>query len=79
MPPLQLSTEQAISLVQQLTPSQQEDILKYLLLQPWTSWLNLTQDAPDKARQAAAERGQNWDTMTEAEREQFIDDLLHEA
>ena len=29
-------------------------------------------------RQLCAERGLNWDTMTEAERENFVDDLVHE-
>jgi hypothetical protein len=30
-------------------------------------------------RRLASERGLNWDTMTEAQREAFVDDLLHET
>ncbi|MBC6417529.1 MAG: hypothetical protein GDA44_01400 [Prochloron sp. SP5CPC1] len=73
------SSEQVLSLVKQLPLEQQEGILHFLLLQPWASWLNLTYDAPEKARLAATKRGQNWDAMTEDEREAFIDDLVHEA
>ena len=29
-------------------------------------------------RQLCSDRGLNWDTMTEAEREKFVDDLVHE-
>ncbi len=79
MPILTLTDEQVIELVKELPPKKQEELLKILLTQPWSSWANLTQDAPEKARQAAAQRGKNWDTMTEAQREEFIDELLHEA
>ncbi|WP_199330529.1 hypothetical protein [Microcoleus sp. FACHB-68] len=50
-----------------------------MLTQPWIFWANLTQDALEKARQATAKRGRDWDAMTEDEREEFIDELLHEA
>lgn len=29
-------------------------------------------------RRLCAERGLNWDAMTEEERESFVDDLIHE-
>ena len=47
-------------------------------MQPWESWANSTHDGPEKARQATAQRGKDWDRMTEDEREEFIDELLHE-
>lgn len=53
-------------------------ILK-LLLKPWASWLELTHNASDKARQVAAEHGNNWDVMSEEEKEFFIDELVHKA
>lgn len=34
-------------------------------------------DAEAQLRQLCAARGLNWDTMTEAERENFVDDLVH--
>jgi hypothetical protein len=76
---LQITKEQVFSLIDQLSSSEQQEILQYLLLKPWASWLELTHDAPDKARQIAAERGKNWDIMTEEEKENFIDELVHEA
>lgn len=79
MPMLALTDEQVIKLVTELPQNKQEELLKILLTQPWASWGNLTQDAPEKARQAAAERGRDWDAMTEEKREEFIDELLHEA
>ena len=35
-------------------------------------------DAEAQLRRLCAVRGLNWDTMTEAERENFVDDLVHE-
>ena len=35
-------------------------------------------DAVTQFRQLCAARGLNWDTMIEAERENFVDDLVHE-
>ena len=34
--------------------------------------------AETQFRQLCTERGLDWDAMTEAERENFVDDLLHE-
>ncbi len=76
---LQITKDQAFSLIDQLSPAEQDEILKHLLLKPWSNWLELTNDAPDKARQVASERGKNWDIMTEDEQENFIDELVHEA
>lgn len=78
MPILALSDDQVIELVKELSEHKKQELLKLLLLQPWESWTKLTHDGPEKARQAAQLRGKNWDAMTEDEREEFIDELLHE-
>ncbi|NER37397.1 MAG: hypothetical protein F6J93_26100 [Oscillatoria sp. SIO1A7] len=78
MPVLAVTDEQVIELVKELPDTKQEELLKILLTQPWASWAKLTEDGPEKARLAAAQRGKNWDAMTEEEREAFIDELLHE-
>jgi hypothetical protein len=44
---LQITKDQALSLIDQLSPTEQNEILKHLLLKPWSSWLELTNDAPD--------------------------------
>ena len=36
------------------------------------------EEAEAQFRQLCAARGLNWGTMTEAERENFVDDLIHE-
>jgi hypothetical protein len=76
---LQITKDQAFTLIDQLSPTEQKEVLQFLLLKPWASWLDLTKDAPDKVRQVATERGKDWDKMNEDEKESFIDDLLHEA
>ena len=35
--------------------------------------------AEDKLRQLCAAQGLNWDTMTEEEREELVDNLIHEG
>jgi hypothetical protein len=78
MPMLTLTDDQVIELVKELSETQKQKLLKILLMQLWESWAKLTHDSPEKARQAAQERGKNWDAMTEDEREEFIDELLQE-
>ena len=36
------------------------------------------QYAQEQLRRVSAERGQEWDKLSEDEREAFVDDLLHE-
>ncbi len=35
-------------------------------------------EGAERARIVAKERGRDWDTMTEDEREEFIDEIVHE-
>lgn len=78
MASLTLSDEQVIELVKQLSPQQQAEVFKYLILQQWSAWGSLSSYGVEKARTVAQERGLTWDAMTEAEREAFVDDVLHE-
>lgn len=78
MPTLNLSNEQVLELVKQLPIEQQVEVFKFLLLQQWGQWESLSRYGVEKVRILAQERGYNWDTMTEAEREVFIDELVHE-
>ena len=78
MPTLTLSDEQAIDLVRQLPPTQQAAVFKYLLTQRWQTWANLSHEGEGRIRPLVLERGRDWDTMTEEEREIFVDDLVHE-
>lgn len=78
MPTLKLTDEQVIELVKQLSRGQQELLLEYLLTRESPAWDGLTGYGDDRAREVAAERGRNWEAMTEKEKEEFVDELVHE-
>jgi hypothetical protein len=78
MPTLNLSNEQVVELVKQLPVQQQVEIFKFLLLQQWGKWESLSRYGANQAKLIARERSLDWDTMTEAEREDFIDNVVHE-
>jgi hypothetical protein len=78
MPNLTLTDDQVVDLVTQLPEEQQQRLLQFLLTRPWSSWIALSQEGAAGARAAAAQRGRDWDAMSEEEREAFIDDVLHE-
>ena len=78
MATLTLSNKQVVELVKQLPVEQQVEVFKFLLLQQWGTWESLSRYGADKVRLIAQERGYNWDTMSEEDRESFIDDVVHE-
>lgn len=78
MPILALTNEQVVELIKQLPAEQQAEILRFLLLRQWGNWQSLSCYGADKARLIAQERGFDWNTMTEEEREALIDDIVHE-
>jgi len=78
MPTLTVTDEQVMELVKQLPPDRQETLFKFFLLKYWDSWIDLSRYGEEGVRTAAAQRGRDWETMTEDEREAFIDDVVHE-
>lgn len=78
MPSLTLTDSQVIELVKQLPQEQQIEVFKFLLTQNWANWVNLSRDGEERVRHVAEQRGRDWEAMTEDEREEFIDDVLHE-
>ncbi len=78
MPTLKLSDEQVFELVEQLPREQREKLFQHLVYTAWPEWAELAHYGADRIRKIAAERGKNWDVMTEEEREIFVDDLVHE-
>ena len=78
MPTVELTDAQVIELVKQLSLPQQEKVFKLLLTRQWGAWEELSRYGEERARQTAAQRGRDWDAMTEDEREAFIDELIHE-
>lgn len=79
MPVLTLTNEQAVELVKQLPAEQKAEIFRFLLVQQWEQWQNLSGYGFDQVKMAAQERGYNWEQMTEDEREAFIDEVVHEG
>jgi len=78
MPNLTLTNEQVIDLVKQLEREQQLEIFNFLLFQEWGEWASLSIYGAEKVRNAAMKRGYNWDLMSEGDREDLIDKIVHE-
>lgn len=78
MATLLLDDEQVLALVRQLPQERRTWLFQQLLQDEWPIWHELAQYGTDRVAAVAALRGFDWTTMTEAEREEFIDTLLHE-
>ncbi len=78
MPTLKLTDQQVVDLVEQLPQDRQAALVRSLLAQQWPAWDELTRFGEEHIRIVASKRGRNWDTMSDEEREAFVDDLVHE-
>jgi hypothetical protein len=78
MPILELSEAQVVDLVKQLPPDQQRQALLALAEGAARRREERMQFAEAQLRRIAAERGLDWDKMSEDDREKFVDDLVHE-
>lgn len=75
---LTLSNDQVVDLIKQLPPDGKKAALDALQTDTNLWWeIRLAQGEAQLERLAKA-RGLDWNVMSEDEREQFIDDLLHE-
>lgn len=75
---IQLTTEQVINFIQQMPAKEKRAVLIALAEKANVNEEERMKYAESQVRQLCASRGLNWDTMTEEEREDFIDDLVHE-
>ena len=75
---VQLEENQVFDLVRQLAPEKQTELLRTLLTSAWPSWVAGASYGEQRARAAAKKRGRDWDRMSEADSEAFVDDVLHE-
>jgi hypothetical protein len=78
MPKLTLSDEQVIELVKQLPPESKRVVLLALAKEGEQERDSRMEYAQTQLRNLSAERGLDWNSMSENERELFIDDLVHE-
>jgi hypothetical protein len=78
MATLNLNIEQVITLVKQLAIPEQRMILQAIKAEQDTWWQNRLYYGELQMRSLSTTQGLNWDIMTEQEREEFIDNILHE-
>jgi hypothetical protein len=75
---LAVSESQLIKWVRQLSPRAKQNVLKALV--PDLDELNRLVDyGGQRMRQLCAERGIDWDTLAEEERQRLVDEWLHET
>jgi hypothetical protein len=79
MATLSLTDEQVMQLVKQLPPQTKQRVLMDLNAERDQWWQMTARDGERDMRRLAAAKGLDWDTMSEAQREVFVYDLLHES
>ncbi len=75
---LELNDEQVISIVRQLPAARRRTALLALAQDAQARREERLRFGEAQLRRASAERGLVWDSLSEAEREAFVDVLLHE-
>ncbi|HKY53727.1 MAG TPA: hypothetical protein VJM08_05435 [Anaerolineales bacterium] len=75
---LTLSDKQVVELVKQLPPDSKQAVLNILISERALWWDLTVAQGEEKLRKLAAQQGLDWDGLSENEREDFVDKLLHE-
>ena len=78
MPTLELTEQQVVDLMKQLPPARKRDALLALASDAAARREERIQFAEAQLRRLCAERGRDWDKLSDDERELFIDELVHE-
>jgi hypothetical protein len=78
MPILELSDAQVVDLVKQLPPERQRAALLALAEGAGQRRDERMQQAEGQLRHLSALRGLEWDKMSDDQRQDFVDDLVHE-
>lgn len=78
MPTLNINEEQVLSLIEQLSSKQQTQLLQKLFQKQQTNWEFFAKKGQIEIRKIAQEKNRNWEIMTKEEKEDFINDLIHE-
>jgi hypothetical protein len=75
---LTVAESQIIEWIRQLSPQTKQAVLRALI--PEMDELEALVDyGSQRMRQLCAERGVDWDNLSEEKRQQLVDELLHEA
>ena len=75
---VKLTTDQIISAIHEMRPEECRMLLYTLAERAAINREERMDYAESQIRQLCQSRGLDWDAMTEVEREDFIDDLVHE-
>ena len=75
---VKLTTEQVIDFIQQIPPEEKIAVLTTLAEQAHAEHTEQIKYGEAKIREISAARGLDWDTLTEEERIDFMDELVHE-
>ena len=78
MPTVRLTNEQVVELINQLSLEEKRAVLKALTADREAWWEETVTEGEQQLIRLCAERGREWDRMSEEEREAFVDDLIHE-
>lgn len=78
MPILEVTDAQIIELVKQLPPERKRSVLLALAKESDREREERLEYAQTQLRRLCAERGLDWNAMSEEDRETFIDELVHE-
>lgn len=78
MPTVVLTNEQVVELIKQLPAEDKRAILGALAAEQEAWWEETVTEGEGQLRRLCTERGRDWDRMSEEERENFVDDLIHE-
>ncbi len=78
MASLALNDEQVIQLVEQLSPEGKRRVMGKLNAERDAWWEQVASQGEQDMRRLARKRGADWDAMSDAQREAFVDELLHE-
>jgi hypothetical protein len=74
---INLSDEEVLALVDQLSPESRNELFYRLASRQWPAWTKIVSDAEPQARRLAAERGLDWDALSDEERLELADSLVH--
>ena len=74
---VEVSESQVVDWVQQMSPEAKHEVLRALITR-LDAFEALVDYGSQRIRTLCTERGLNWDSMTEQDRSQLIDELLHE-
>jgi hypothetical protein len=75
---VELTNEQVVELVRQLPAETKREVLLALAGDAQSGRRERMALAAEQLRQRALERGLDWNAMSEQQREELVDDLVHE-